>query len=81
MVVSEGSNVNVYQEEIQEGGMTFVVSILEVCGVSGEYAGLYTCNAFGRSTSDISPVFWVNVTAAQDSGEWYWGSDGREGGR
>ena len=66
MEVSEGSNVNVYKEEIQEGGMTFVVSILEVCGISEEYAGLYTCNALGRSTSDISPVFWVNVTA-QDS--------------
>ena len=60
------SNVRIYTELIEVGGMYFVVSNLEICGISPDDGGLYSCSAvLDSGLSATSDDFWVNVTAAR----------------
>ena len=59
----EGS-MRIYQEVLEVGGATFVVSNLEICGITMEDAGVYVCSAQLSSVSATSEVFRVNVTSA-----------------
>lgn len=59
------SSVRFYTEVIEAGGMEFVVSNLEICGISLDDSGIYSCSAvLGSGTSATSDDFWVNVTSA-----------------
>ena len=56
-----GSQVNIYNSNFEEGGMVFFQSVLEICGVVDEDGGQYTCtvaNNIGSSNSS----FEVEVT-------------------
>ena len=55
-------NVNIHQSVVIEGGVSFVVSILEICGISDKEAGIYTCSATARDLTGMTPYFQVNVT-------------------
>ena len=60
----EGDRVRVYQEVLQVREEEFVLSTLEICGLTREEAGLYSCSARLESgLSAESGSFWVNVTA------------------
>ena len=62
--------VRIYQEVLEEGGLQFVVSILEICGISLEDDGVYSCSAMLQSgLLDTSSDFWVNVTAGARKSE------------
>ena len=47
------SRISVYSDTLEQGGVTFVVSTLEICSVELEDDGLYSCVAQqgGRNTS------------------------------
>lgn len=62
-VNSTYSSVMVYEEVLEVGGIEFVLSNLEICGLSPYDAGLYTCTAqLPSGLSATSEEFWVNVT-------------------
>ena len=61
-VVQGDMDINIQQSVVIEGGVQFVVSILEICGISDEHVGIYTCTASAGSVSVTSPYFRVNVT-------------------
>ena len=63
--IDPSDGVRIYQEVLEEGGIEFVVSMLEICGISEAEAGLYTCSAtLQTGLTTISSPFWVNVTAS-----------------
>ena len=60
-------SIRIYQEVLVEGGIEFVVSMLEICGISEEEAGLYTCSAtLSTGLTATSSAFWINVTALSE---------------
>ena len=59
-VLTNDSRVSVYNTPIVEGGVVFVHSILEICGVTTDDTGYYSCvasNAYGYDQS----LFFVEV--------------------
>ena len=42
------TRVSIYEEVIEQSGITFVQSFLEVCSVGSIDAGLYQCTVFNR---------------------------------
>ena len=55
--------VRVYSQIIDIDGMEFVLSYLELCAITPEEAGLYSCSAHLQSGSNAtSDDFFVNVT-------------------
>ena len=62
-LVGESDYVTIYQEVIEEGGVMFVMSTLEICSVRAEHAGLYSCAASVMNNTAVSPSFWINVTS------------------
>lgn len=62
MTVFNTSTVRVYNEVVVVGGKQFVLSNLELCGISMDDAGLYSCSASLSSGLNVSSYFWVNVT-------------------
>ena len=52
--LENSTNVTIYEEVIQESGLTFVQSFLEVCSVDFMDAGLYQCTVANRIVSDSS---------------------------
>ena len=63
-------SVRIYQEVVEVGGIEFVMSMLEICGISEAEAGLYTCSALVQTgLTTTSSAFWVNVTGAESDRE------------
>lgn len=60
--IDNTSTVRVYEEVIMVGGKQFVLSNLELCGISMDDAGLYSCSASLSSGLNVTSYFWVNVT-------------------
>ena len=57
MTLYNDSRVTVYTTSINEGGVVFIHSILEICGVTLEDSDYYTCvaeNAFGYDYSSFT---------------------------
>ena len=44
--------VNIYSQEVEQGGAVFLQSILELCGVTEEYSGNYSCYAVSSAGND-----------------------------
>ena len=49
--LENSSRVSIYEEVIEESGITFVQSFLEVCSVGFMDAGLYQCTVANRITN------------------------------
>ena len=64
--LENNSRINIIEEVIEEGGTTFVQSILEVCSVSLLDAGLYQCTIANRIVNDSSDF---NLTVRAIGGE------------
>lgn len=56
------TTVRVYNEVIEVGGTEFALSNLELCDISMDDAGLYSCSASLPSGLNATSYFWVNVT-------------------
>ena len=59
-ILSNDSRISMYEELLVENGLTFIQSILEVCSVSQEDAGEYSCTA-GNIAGSETAVFEVSV--------------------
>ena len=58
--------VRVYQEVLEAGGLEFVLSNLEICGISPEDAGVYSCVAtLPSGVYNISDDFSVSVVGGE----------------
>ena len=53
-VLYNDSRINVYNTQFVDSGYVFVQSILEICGVTPEDAGFYTCVASNDFGSDYA---------------------------
>ena len=62
LLLESGNSVNIYQTFLTEGGVAFTMSVLEICGISEDYVGVYSCMASGQNVTAVSPSFSVNVT-------------------
>ena len=51
-LLQNGSRITITEEVIEENGLSFVQSILEVCSVSLLDAGLYQCTVANRLVND-----------------------------
>ena len=61
--MGDGERVKTSQEELMVDGTTFTLSTLEICGITSEEMGLYSCSAQLESGLTVeSEDFWVNVT-------------------
>ncbi|CAI8042984.1 Hemicentin-1 [Geodia barretti] len=61
---SAEGRVKIYQETVEVKGATFVVSYLEICGITMDDAGVYSCSAYLPSANVTSGEFRVSVTSA-----------------
>lgn len=59
-ILSDDSRISIYEEVLVENGLTFIQSMLEVCSVSEEDAGEYSCTA-GNEVGSETAVFEVSV--------------------
>ena len=51
--VTNSTRVKVYPSYLEEGGVLFSLSILEICGVAVEDAGAYSCRASNDNGTDV----------------------------
>ena len=56
-----GSQVNIYNSNFDEGGMVFFQSVLEICSVREEDEGQYTCTV-ANSIGSRNSSFEIEVT-------------------
>ena len=61
---SAEGRVKLYQETVEVKGATFLVSYLEICGITMDDAGVYSCSAYLPSANVTSGEFRVSVTSA-----------------
>lgn len=67
-VIGATSTVRIYQQVLEQGGVEFVLSNLEICGILLEQAGIYSCTATLQSgPTHTTSDFWVNITHARKS--------------
>lgn len=60
--IDNTSTLRVFNEVLVVGGAEFVMSNLEICGISLEDAGNYSCSASLSNGPTATSYFWVNVT-------------------
>ena len=64
VTLSNESRITVYSELVEEGGVMFVSSMLEICSVGVDDAGRYSCMAsYGERNDTI--MFNVSVTGVE----------------
>ena len=62
------SKVTIYEEVIEESGLTFIQSFLEVCSVDFMDAGVYQCTV-ANEVASVSSNFTLTVNSARIGGE------------
>ena len=64
VTLSNDSRITVYSELVEEGGVMFVSSMLEICSVGVDDAGRYSCMASYGERNDTA-MFNVSVTGVE----------------
>ena len=54
VLLNDSQRITIYEEEIEEGGITFVQSVLQICSAETDDAGSYSCNADNTAGNDTA---------------------------
>ena len=54
VLMNDSQRITIYKEEIEEGGITFLQSILQICSARADDAGAYSCIAENNAGDDTS---------------------------
>ena len=60
MTIYNDSNTSIYSQLVEENGVVFTVSMLELCGVGLDYDGTYSCVA-SSETDNATAYFQLTV--------------------
>ena len=63
VLMNDSQRITIYEEEVEEGGTTFIQSILQICSIGADDAGIYSCNAENEASNDTS-TFELTVAGA-----------------
>ena len=61
IVMNDSQRITIYEEEVEEGGITFIQSILQICSTETNDAGVYNCIAENEAGNDTA-AFEITVT-------------------
>ena len=59
--IANDSRTSVYSQELEENGVVFTVTLLELCGVDLEDSGTYSCVAASEGMANTTAYFQLNV--------------------
>ena len=59
--MNDSQRVAIYEEELEEGGIVFVQSILQICSAESDDAGVYSCIA-ENDVDNVTANFELTVT-------------------
>ena len=54
VLMNDSQRITIYEAEIEEGGTTFIQSILQICSIGADDAGVYSCNAENEVGNDTA---------------------------
>ena len=60
-LVNDSMRITVYQDQIEENGLSFYQSILQICSTESSDSGTYSCNADGGDRGNSSISFQLTV--------------------
>ena len=66
VLMNDSQRITIYEEEIEEGGITFVQSVLQICSIGTSDAGIYSCIAENGASNDTATF---ELTVAVPVGE------------
>ena len=61
VLMNDSQRITIYEEEVEEGGITFIQSILQICSTESSDAGVYSCIAANEAGNDTA-TFELTVT-------------------
>ena len=61
LLMNNSQRIVIYEEEFEEGGITFVQSVIQICSAEADDAGVYNCTAENEVDS-VSASFELTVT-------------------
>ena len=61
VLMNDSQRITIYEEEVEEGGTTFIQSILQICSTEADDAGVYSCIAANEAGNDTA-TFELTVT-------------------
>ena len=61
IVMNDSQRITIYEDEVEEGGITFLQSILQICSTEANDAGVYNCIAENEAGNDTA-TFEITVT-------------------
>ena len=53
-LMNDSQRITIYEEEVEEGGITFIQSILQICSTEANDAGSYSCTADNAAGNDTA---------------------------
>ena len=60
-LMNDSQRITIFEEEVEEGGTTFIQSILQICSTEANDAGVYSCIAENEAGNDTA-TFELTVT-------------------
>ena len=54
VLMNDSQQITIYEEEIEEGGSTLIQSILQICSIGPDNAGVYSCIAENNASNDTA---------------------------
>ena len=60
-LMNYSQRITIFEEEVEEGGITFIQSILQICSTEANDAGVYSCIAENDAGNDTA-AFELTVT-------------------
>ena len=60
-LMNDSQRITIYEQEVEEGGITFIQSILQICSTEANDAGVYSCIAENEAGNDTA-AFELTVT-------------------
>ena len=54
VLMNDSQRITIYEEEIEEGGITFLQSILQICSIGSDDAGVYSCITENDASNDTA---------------------------
>ena len=53
-LMNDSQRITIYEQEVEEGGTTYIQSILQICSMGADDAGVYSCNAENEGGNDTA---------------------------